>query len=83
MDYKFLDKVLNQLVRETILDYRGRGKIFTPFASFPYFVYSSSSFYRSNFTKHCRDVYSLNGQEIEYVWKVYRDDITYKIERGG
>ena len=22
-------------------------------------------------------------KEIEYVWKVYRDDITYKIERGG
>jgi hypothetical protein len=31
MDYKFLHKVLDQIVSETKIDYRERGKIFTPF----------------------------------------------------
>lgn len=100
MDKRFLDKVINQIVSETILDY-GDKVIKTPFSRWygfsftdqvpkkyrrssvvlPYLIYPFVS--DSPFTKHCRDVYSLNGQETEYVWKVYRDDITYKIERGG
>tara|TARA_R110000823_G_scaffold191628_2_gene323159 strand:+ start:224 stop:499 length:276 start_codon:yes stop_codon:yes gene_type:complete len=91
MDKIFLDKVINQIVSETILDYgdkviktpfsRWYGFSFTYLSSLPYLIYPFVS--DSPFTKHCRDVYSLNGQETEYVWKVYRDDITYKIERGG
>ena len=83
MDKKFLDKVVEQIVSETTIDYRGRGKIFTPFASFPYFVYSTSSFYRSNFTKHCEEVYGLDKQEIEYVWEEYKQIIIDKINSNG
>ena len=29
--------------------------------------------------KHCRDVYGLNDDEIEYVWKEYKQIIKDKI----
>ena len=67
MDYKFLDKVVNQIVSETIMD---EERVYVPF--FPYYSLSS---YRSPFTKHCKDVYGLNEQEIEYVWEEYREII--------
>ena len=66
MDKKFLNKVVGQIVSETTIDYRGRGKIFTPFTTFTFpslYIY----YYRSNFTKHCKEVYGLNEQEIEYI----------------
>jgi len=90
MDNKFLDKVVDQIVSETKIDYRGKGKIFTPF-SLPFFVFvplnpsfsSLSSSYRSNFFNHCRDVYGLNEEETEYVWNEYKDIIIDKIKNNG
>jgi len=82
MNNNYLDKVLKQIVRETTIDYRGRGKIFTPFTTFTFpslYIF----YYRSNFTKHCKEVYGLNEQEIEYIWKEYRDIIKDKIENNG
>ena len=87
MDYKFLNKVVNQIVSETMIDYRGKGKIFTPF-SLPFylpsltFIFSISSSYRSNFFNHCKEVYGLNEQEIEYVWEEYKQIIIDKINNG-
>ena len=80
MDYKFLHKVLDQIVRETEMDYE-KERAYTPFYS--YIPYYSLSAYRSPFNKHCKEVYGLNIQEIEYVWKVYSDDIVYKINSNG
>ena len=84
MDNKFLDKVLGQIVSETKIDYRGRGKIFTPFLPHHYPTHFSFHFssYRSNFFNHCKDVYGLNEQEIDYVWKVYRGIIKDKVNNG-
>ena len=66
MDYKFLDKVIDQLVYETRIDYDNKTFTFpTPF-----------------FSDHCRDVYGLNGEEIEYIWEEYREIIKDKIENG-
>ena len=80
MDKKFLDKVLDQLVSETEMDYE-KERAYTPFYSFiPYYSLSS---YRSPFTKHCNNVYGLNIQEIEYVWEEYRRIIMDKIENNG
>ena len=89
MDYKFLNKVVNQIVSETMIDYRGKGKIFTPF-SLPFYLFlpfypsfsSISSSYRSNFFNHCKEVYGLNEQEIEYVWEEYKQIIIDKINNG-
>ena len=87
MDYKFLHKVLDQLVYETRIDY-GMEEISSPFSSFSYrsphhlslvsLSYLSTRFF--HFSNHCKDIYGLNEQEIEYVWKVYSDDIIYKIK---
>ena len=85
MDYKFLDKVLDQLVSETKIDYRGRGKIFTPFFPNPSTHHTLSfhfSTYRSHFTKHCNEVYGLNIEEIEYVWEEYKEIIKDKLNNG-
>tara|TARA_R110001599_G_scaffold95215_1_gene247073 strand:+ start:254 stop:526 length:273 start_codon:yes stop_codon:yes gene_type:complete len=90
MDYKFLNKVVNQIVNETMIDYRGKGKIFTPF-SLPFYLFlpfypsfsSISSSYRSNFFNHCKDIYGLNEQEIDYVWEEYKRIIKDKINSNG
>ncbi len=82
---KYLDKVLDQIVRETTIDYRGRGKIFTPFLPHHYPSHFSFHFssYRSNFTKHCRVVYGLNDDEVDYVWNEYKNIIKDKISDHG
>ncbi len=84
MDKKFLDKVLDQIVRETEIDYRGRGKIFTPFLPHHYPSHFSFHFssYRSEFTRHCKNVYGLNDIEVGYVWNEYKNIIKDKINNG-
>ena len=85
MDYKFLDKVVEQIVRETEIDY-DRKVIGNPFP-FPIVFYPhfsrSSRLIPFSFFNHCRDVYGLNKQEIEYVWEEYRNIIRDKIENNG
>jgi hypothetical protein len=81
MDYKFLDKVVIQLVRETEIDHE-RELIrypFPPFQTPPFYSLSAFSSYRSPFTKHCNEVYGLNIDEIEYVWNEYREIVEDKI----
>ena len=83
MDYKFLNKVLDQIVRETRIDY-DKERIYFPLLSF---LSSSHSFPYSSIFKtfflHCRDVYGLNDEEIEYVWKEYRNIIKDKTKNNG
>jgi hypothetical protein len=84
MDYKFLDKVLDHIVRETRIDYNER-TIFLPF-SFSPFSYSCYSLQLlllfSPFSKHCKEVYGLNKGEIEYVWDEYKKIIKEKLNNG-
>ena len=83
MDYKFLNKVLDQLVSETRIDY-DRRVIESPLPPlFIHFFLSPSSFFLPSFVDHCRDVYGLNIQETEYVWKEYRETIIDKIKNNG
>jgi hypothetical protein len=84
MDNKFLHRVLDQLVYETRIDHDEK-KIFFSFFSFSFFLISLSSLFASFFpffSHHCRDIYGLNEQEIDYVWEEYRNIIIYKIENG-
>ena len=84
MDKKFLNRVVEQIISETRIDYRGGGKIFTPFLSHPslIFLIICDTIIRSHFTKHCRDVYGLNKEEIEYVWNEYKHIIKDKVNNG-
>ena len=75
MDYKFLNKVLDQIVRETMLS---DDEITSPSFKF------SISYLRPNinpyvsiripysFTSHCQEVYGLNKNEYNYVWVEYK-----------
>ena len=85
MKNNYLDKVVDQIVSETRIDYRERGEIFTPFLPHHYPTHFSFHFssYRSSFTKHCKEVYGLNNDEVNYVWDEYRNIIKDKIENNG
>ena len=90
MDNKFLHKVVDQILSETRIDYRGKGKIFTPFSLPSLFSLLLSplpsplpSSYRSNFFNHCKDVYGLNNEESKYVWEEYKRIIKDKINSNG
>jgi hypothetical protein len=81
---KFLNKVVNQIIYETYIDY-DRESIIFPFVSFSClfsFSYSfpSPSFPLSSFKIHCKDIYSLNDKEIKYLWKEYEISIKDKIK---
>ena len=82
MNKEFLNKVVGHIVKETRMDYVQK-TIITPFW-YDYFFSSllSSSFLSfpfSSFTLHCEEIYSLNEQEIKYVYEEYRNTIKDKI----
>ena len=82
MDYKFLNKVIDQIVNETIIDY-DEGRVCTPFSprsSYHPPLFSSSLLFTLSI--HCREVYGLNEDEIEYVWNEYKKIIKDKINNG-
>ena len=94
MNYKFLNKVVDQIVSETRIDHDGeKGRMYTPFFHsevestlvFDLFssLYSSSNYLFTFFIKHCKDVYGLNHDEVDYVWEEYKDIIKDKIENNG
>jgi hypothetical protein len=80
MNYKYLDRVIDQIVSETEIDYDRKivvhpfpyHRFFFPFNFFFLPFYTSSP---PSFSQHCREVYVLNEDEIDYVWDTYRDVI--------
>tara|TARA_R110000822_G_scaffold22065_2_gene69655 strand:+ start:238 stop:507 length:270 start_codon:yes stop_codon:yes gene_type:complete len=89
MDKKFLDKVVNQLVRETTIDYDNE-RVNVPFYYIPLtppsqFSYlMAASHYLNSFLKHCVEVYGLkDDDEIDYIWYGYKRIINDKIENNG
>ena len=93
MDKKFLNRVVDQLVRETTIDYE-RELISSPFSrpSGAQFTFISPDLHPHffslihpsflHFIKHCEDVYGLNWEETRYVWKEYKQIIIDKINNG-
>ena len=79
MNNKFLDKVYDQIISETrVID----NKLYTPTHSpyphlFSFFLFTSP---HPSFISHCKEVYSLNEQEIDYVWGKYKEGITTLME---
>ena len=75
MDKKFLDKVVEQIVSETTIDY-DEERLYTPFTPAPFHFLLSFT----PFSHHCEEVYGLNDDEIDYVWNEYRIIIGDKID---
>ena len=83
MDKKFLNKVLDQIVYETRIDY-DRKVIGTPLHPIPFHILSPTFIRPTSpliFSRHCKGVYGLNEQEIDYVWEEYRNIVLYKISQ--
>jgi hypothetical protein len=80
MKKDYLNKVVNQLVGETIIDGDG---VSTPFSLFifPISSYSFLSFLYppTYFSEFVIEVYGLTEEEVKYVWKQYRNIIKDKI----
>ena len=81
MNNKFLDKVYEQIISETMIkDNKLHTTFFLHPSVVPHYSYSvlsppSPSFLFS-FLSHCKEVYSLkNGQEVDYVWEKYKEEI--------
>jgi hypothetical protein len=83
MNNKFLDKVIYQIISETrVID----NKLYTPFLSFlPSHPRLSSpsviAVYAHRLSNHCKEVYSLNEQEIKYVWTKYLKEVTTLMDK--
>ena len=84
MNNIFLDKVCDQIISETrVID----NKLYTPFLPYLVLLYRNSPLpfhihiSPSYFSNHCKEVYSLNEQEIEYVWKEYKKEVTTLIDK--
>jgi len=83
MDKKFLNRVVGRLVKETRMDYVKEEIYSVPFAPSPLFytliLPFSLFFFFPAFNKHCKEIYSLNEQEIEYLWIEYKNIIKDKM----
>ena len=91
---EYLDKVVDRLVSETIIDFDEETlymPFFNSFHAYPFESYYVLKFFITpsfhsilppSFTQHCRDVYGLIGDEIDYVWNNYKTIINNKISDG-
>ena len=74
MNEEFLNKVYNQIISETRIN---DNNVHIPY--FPYYFLSSHIFFHSfllcHFINHCKEVYSLNDGEIQYVWNKYYEEM--------
>ena len=92
---KYIDKVIEHLVRGTEIDY-GEQNLNLPFLSFfsrsnslPFSIFFSSFkpsltilFPISSFSKYCKDIFGLTKKEMDYVIKQYKDIMLEKIHDG-
>ena len=75
---KYIDKVLDHLVKGTKID-NNNNITSLPFFTPYFFLTSSPSFF---FSSYCRNTFGLTKDEISYVWKEYTEIIKEKIESG-
>ena len=85
MDKRFLNKVLDQIVRETRIDHEW-GEIQIPFSDLSIDIPHSLLLHHLDFhpflflfSDHCKNVYGLNKEETEYVWEEYINSIIDKL----
>jgi len=83
---KYLDKVINSLVRGTKMNYENE-KLSTPFGYEPIYFHVSRRdsifrFLQLGFKKYVANQFGLTDKEIEYVWREYTTIIKDKIKNG-
>ena len=84
----YLNKIVEYLVDDTIINFN-ENKIRLPFTLSPFLLlhhhpsFFSSLISTSLFSKYCKDNYGLTDEEIDYVWKEYRNIIFDKINNMG
>ncbi len=79
---KYLDKVIEFLVKDTKIDY-DKGRVHLSFFPYPFFLPPSiSSSIFPLFSKYCKNVYGLTEDEIKYIWGEFITIIKDKIENG-
>jgi len=86
-EYNFLNTIVYQLVGETIIDHE-QEEIILPHHSYP-LLYDTlpvglllPARYGPIFFKHCRDIYGITEDEIQYVWGKYINILKDEIENG-
>ena len=85
MNNKYLDKVVDYIVRDTIMDYDDKRIVFSwipessPLVSIQFDFFKIMT-YTKHFITYCRNQFGLNDEEIKYVWNQYRNIINDKIE---
>ena len=81
---KYLDKVLDHMVRGTKIDYEN-GRVSPPSCPYqfplPYHPLSLPSYF-CFVSDYCGNQFGLTDEEIDYVWEEYREIIEDKIEDG-
>jgi len=92
MDKKFLNRVLEQIVSETSVDFNLTQdrwvRVFTPMVSYPIFSSQPTEqpftklFHYPMFETHCKEVYGLNNIETEHLFLLYNRVISDKVNNG-
>jgi len=87
MEYKFLDKVIEQIISETEIDHDREIIIMKSFPTESYkmgfFTYTfqfPDQLIHRYFSIRCKEIYGLNDDEVEYVWDEYKRIIDNKID---
>ncbi len=80
---KYVEHIINDLVRDTKIDYE-KDRIYYPYLP-PFILFNrlfTSSSPSSLFSKYCKENYGLTEEEIDYVWKEYKKIIKDKIKNN-
>ena len=96
MDHKFLDKVMEQIMSETMVDYdkqivtfpfpisrfiRRLGSTVTlPYNPCSVNIPTYPSTFSASFSDHCKEVYSLNDDELYFMWEAYKIKVDGMVE---
>jgi len=87
---KYLDKILNYLVRRTKLEHE-KEEVYLHFLpsrdtafSLPNFLFHHDTFLNSRFyfSNYCISQFGLTQEEVNYMWEEFRSIIKNKIENG-
>ncbi len=84
---KYVEHIINDLVRDTRIDYDIVKEIQFPFLHYPLpspspHLVPLRPFLSLHFSKYCKEKYGLTKDEIEYIWEKYKSIIKDKIENN-